>query len=155
MKIDKKTIVFVLVSIAAVFGIVYFIRKQKNGAAAIEDADGADSRGNLAADDDATYNKMWALIPVADRVWVGDLVKDSYNSGTLAGADGGTPDLINGVVTKSAALQRVFFTSAPNDKGKYTISNGDGTSFKSLWPKSTYDAMYKLWIDFKGRYVKL
>lgn len=149
---NKKTIAYILIGVGVVALIIYLVLKGKKAPEVEANAGtAADPRGDLAPDDDTTYNNMWALIPAADKGWVGDLVQADYTTG----ADGsGNLPTVQGKMTKSSALQRVFFTSAPNTKGKYNVTS-NGSTFKSLWSQDTYNRMWNLWAAFKNRHSGL
>lgn len=148
---NKKTIAYILIGVAAVAGLWYLYTRYGKGSAGSLGAGMPDNRGSWGADDDAVYNQMRGKFDAVDHGalgWIDPAVKARYE-----GTDGQSDKQrkIKGVPSKAGAFLSIFEAANPNETGKYTNSAGQ----KMLWPESLHGELWNMYNNLQIKYGAL
>lgn len=135
MKLNKKTIIGIVLALAVVIAVWYFFIRKSDPLAGASNPMGG-SGGSGVPGDDAAYNQLINYLkanidPMAMDNWLGDIAKTNYTTGNV------NPDyLINGQITKTGALLSAWATAYqpyPNYTFKIDRNTMNGEAYRIFY----------------------
>lgn len=137
---NKKTIAFILIGVAALGGIIYLLMKKSGSVTAVT---GSTGKSQFDKDDTEAYNKIKAMVAnTPDYGWAAQYVTDRYNT---------NPVMLYGKPSKALTLHTVLGQLAPNPNGKFPATNWSGGK-PLLWPDADFAKMWQIKTELENKY---